>query len=72
MTDNEISAALADCGMPSGETEKFIEAYSLGKKSRAKEILTAHRAKLLSDLHTEQTKLYNTDFLLSKLKELKL
>lgn len=69
MSDTDLTKALSDTGMPQEAIQDFLAAYHDNRKEKAKRILSDHRAKLLSEVHSEQTKLYNFDFLVRQLKE---
>lgn len=57
MSDTDLTKALSDTGMPQEAIQDFLAAYHDNRKEKAKRILSDHRAKLLSEVHSEQTKL---------------
>ena len=69
--DLEIHMALKDLGMEPKMIEQFISSFHSGRGAKAKQILSSHRAKLLSDVHSKQNILYCMDILIRKLNSTK-
>ena len=67
INEHEIVSALKGVGMEAEMTEQFVESFRLGQKDKVKQILLSYRAKLLSDVHERQDKLYCVDFLIREL-----
>lgn len=68
----EMITTLMDTGMEEEKINEFIKSIDNGYKAKSRMILNDQRKVLLLDLHSQEDKLYCLDYLMNKLKKLKI
>lgn len=63
----EFRNLLKDFGIEAGLQEEILTAFISGKFEKTRRLLLTKRSDLLTDIHTEQEKLYCMDYILRRL-----